>query len=334
MLINKCVLIIFCVEISFSYANENENIIEYENFEEFKKSINKSYLHTYDEVRSREAFEENQAAVREHNTLYKAGKSSFRLRTNVMADMSNESYLKSFLRLVNSKRFQNVDHYSEIVGSPLMQATPESVDWRKKGFITLPDNQKTCGSCYAFSIAESIEGQVFKRTGRILNLSPQQIVDCSVSHGNQGCTGGSLRNTLRYLQDTGGLMRSKDYKYVSKKGSCQFVPELAVVNVTSWAILPAKDEKAIEAAVAHIGPIAVSINARPKTFQLYSDGIYDDDSCSSTSVNHAMMVIGYTKNYWILKNWWGELWGENGYMKLAKGRNLCGIANYAAYAVV
>lgn len=80
--------------------------------------------------------------------------------------------------------------------------------------------------------------------------------------------------------------------------------------------------------------MAVSINARPRTFQLYSDGVYDDDSCSSNSVNHAMMVIGYSKDYWILKNWWGELWGEDGYMRIAKGKNLCGIANYAAYAIV
>ena len=90
------------------------------------------------------------------------------------------------------------------------------MDWRDKGFKTDPDNQGTCGSCYAFTIAQSIEGQIFKRTGRILKLSSQQIVDCSTSHGNQGCIGGSLRNTLRYLQDTNGLMLDKDYKYVSK----------------------------------------------------------------------------------------------------------------------
>lgn len=169
-----------------------------------------------------------------------------------------------------------------------MDNVPNSLDWRKKGFVTPPFNQDTCGSCYAFSIAQSIEGQVFKRTGKVLGLSEQQIVDCSIPYGNQGCTGGSLRNTLNYLKETGGLMRSMDYKYVSKvinqwyllliaeicnaffqKGNCQFVKELAVVNVTSWSILPVRDESAIQAAVAHIGPVAVSINATPKTFQLY-----------------------------------------------------------------
>lgn len=51
-------------------------------------------------------------------------------------------------------------------------------------------------------------------------------------------------------------------------------------------------------------------------------------------MNHAMIVVGYTKDAWILKNWWGEHWGENGYMRLRRHKNLCGIANYVAYAKI
>lgn len=69
-------------------------------------------------------------------------------------------------------------------------------------------------------------------------------------------------------------------------------------------------------------------------YSYFSDGVYDDDSCPSDTVNHAMLVVGYTKHYWILKNWWGEMWGEDGYMRLRRGKNLCGIANYAAYSIV
>lgn len=65
-----------------------------------------------------------------------------------------------------------------------------------------------------------------------------------------------------------------------------------------------------------------------------SSGVYDDHSCSSSTVNHAMLVVGYTKDAWILKNWWGSHWGENGYMRLKRRVNRCGIANYAAYALV
>ncbi|KOX74122.1 Cathepsin K [Melipona quadrifasciata] len=63
-------------------------------------------------------------------------------------------------------------------------------------------------------------------------------------------------------------------------------------------------------------------------------GVYDDELCSSDMVNHAMVIVGYTPTEWILKNWWGDGWGEDGYMRLAKNKNRCGIANYAAYAKV
>lgn len=65
-----------------------------------------------------------------------------------------------------------------------------------------------------------------------------------------------------------------------------------------------------------------------------SKGVYDDYLCSSDTVNHAMLIVGYTPTEWILKNWWGDNWGENGYMRLAKHKNRCGIANYAAYVKV
>ncbi|ETN66649.1 hypothetical protein AND_001561 [Anopheles darlingi] len=98
-------------------------------------------------------------------------------------------------------------------------------------------------------------------------------------------------------------------------------------------ILP-KNEEALAYALWKVGPLPVSLNAAPKSFQLYSTGIYDDEAaCDNSKVNHAMLLIGYTKEYWILKNWWGS-WGEEGYMKLARGKNLCGISNYAGYVVV
>lgn len=115
---------------------------------------------------------------------------------------------------------------------------------------------------------------------------------------------------------------------------CRYNPALAVVNITSWAILPAKDEDALQQAIGAVGPVAVSINASPQTFQLYSDGIYSDEKCSSTTVNHAMLAVGYTEDYWILKNWWGVNWGDEGYMKIKRGVNMCGLANYAAYAII
>jgi cathepsin L len=71
----------------------------------------------------------------------------------------------------------------------------------------------------------------------------------------------------------------------------------------------------MKAVLNEVGPIAVSINASPRSFQLYSEGVYDDPDCSSSSVNHAMLLVGYTEEYWILKNWWGSRWGEKGKLR-------------------
>lgn len=72
---------------------------------------------------------------------------------------------------------------------------------------------------------------------------------------------------------------------------------------------------------------------KPDVF-VCSKGIYDDPNCSHHKVNHAMLIVGYTKDAWILKNWWGEHWGIDGYMYLRKGKNQCAIAKYVGYPVV
>lgn len=135
--------------------------------------------------------------------------------------------MKRYVRLIKSQRRKLFDHKYEqdrVGGISLFNLNdnynkknniPETMDWRDKGFITPANNQKSCGSCYAFSIAHSITGQIFKRTGKIVPLSEQQIVDCSVVLGNHGCSGGSLRNTLKYLELSKGLMREQDYPYTA-----------------------------------------------------------------------------------------------------------------------
>ncbi|CRK94177.1 CLUMA_CG007693, isoform A [Clunio marinus] len=294
----------------------------------------KNFSVSYREERHKKAFQENLDEIVKHNEAFKNGSSSFKISSNSLADLSNQQYLKHFVRLVDSD-FDEATDQENIVGAGLEHGDyPSRLDWREKGFVTKPMNQKSCGSCYAFSIGHSVEGQIFKRLNRIIELSTQQIVDCSTDYGNHGCAGGSLRTTLKYLQKSGGLMREVDYPYNAKQNKCAYDPDLAIVNITSWAILPRKNENVMKAILNEVGPIAVSINASLRTFQLYSKGIYDDKDCSSNTVNHAMLLIGYDEHSWILKNWWGRKWGEKGYMRIKRGVNMCGISNYAAYAVV
>ncbi|KAG8332584.1 hypothetical protein J6590_020093 [Homalodisca vitripennis] len=163
--------------------------------------------------------------------------------------------------------------------------------------------------------------------------SEQQIVDCSYETGNLGCQGGSVKNTMRYVKKN-GLMLDNVYPYTNKQTICKYRATSKIITISDWRLLPPHDEEALKVAVAQIGPVVVSINASPHTFMLYHNGVYHDKDCTSDKVNHAMLLVGYTKESWILKNWWSEHWGVNGYMYLSRGKNLCGVANFAAYAIL
>lgn len=122
------------------------------------------------EDRRRKAFEENLDKIRKHNEEFKNGKHSFKLSPNILADLTNQQYLRNYVRLIHSN-FDEINDQDYILGNQFdSNEYPSSLDWREKGFNTRPMNQKSCGSCYAFSIAHSIEGQLFKKLNRIIEL--------------------------------------------------------------------------------------------------------------------------------------------------------------------
>lgn len=146
-----------------------------------------------------------------------------------MADLSQMQYLKKYVHVKASPLVGGtydssflIEPDEKVVGSnhTFDDSIPDKWDWRELGF-KIPKEQKQCGSCYAFAVTSSIEGQVFKRTGKLIRLSEQQIIDCSTV--NLGCNGGFSRDTLRYVTSTkGGLMREKDYPYMASVIGLQF----------------------------------------------------------------------------------------------------------------
>ncbi|XP_077296079.1 cathepsin L4 [Arctopsyche grandis] len=297
-------------------------------WEKFKREFNKSYASTIHENKARAVWYENLAAIKHHNSL----NHTFQLRENHFSDMTLRQYLRTIVKLVKSEEHTHNETLPEHLRKHDIIIPPE-IDWRNSGFKPDIPSQRRCGACYAFTIAHAVQAQLLIAKGVWEPLSEQQIVDCSGHWGNYGCGGGSLRGALRYLEAY-GAMSYKDYPYEAKKSKCRWDKRRVRAKVTSWGLSPRGDEAALERAVALLGPIGVSINAAPRTFQLYHSGVYDDHTCSNKSVNHAVLIVGYSRTYWILLNWWGKHWGEKGYMKLKKGHNRCGIANYAAYVVM
>lgn len=218
---------------------------------------------------------------------------------------------------------------------------PDSIDWRDSlTSVRRIDDQKSCGSCYAFSALDSLEA-AYEIKGKKVDLSEQQIIDCTdmgsadVGYGNFGCQGGWMHNTFEFIQDK-GIDSEKNYRYrgvqldsclTKEKHLCK--PIVSYVNLTS--------EAEIKRAVAELGPVSVVIDAVHPAFFRYTNGIYDNPDCTS-STNHAVTVVGYgTENdtdYWIVKNSWGKVWGDKGFVKIIRGKNMCGIGNIGSIPIL
>ena len=80
------------------------------------------------------------------------------------------------------------------------------------------------------------------------------------------------------------------------------------------------------------------MDASSASFQLHVSGIYDDKNCG-TMTNHAINVVGYGFDgegdssilYWICRNCWGNSWGEDGYFRIFRGNNECGISTQIGF---
>jgi len=67
---------------------------------------------------------------------------------------------------------------------------------------------------------------------------------------------------------------------------------------------------------------------------MYSGGVATLDDCPDDQLDHGVVAVGYTSEYWIVRNSWGPEWGESGYIRLSREGNVCGILNTASFPVV
>ncbi|XP_014286296.1 cathepsin L isoform X2 [Halyomorpha halys] len=185
----------------------------------------------------------------------------------------------------------------------------------------------------------ALEAQHFLKTGKLISLSEQNLIDCSGEYGNEGCIGGLMDWAFQYVVDNKGVDTENSYPYEESEKACRFKTRDVGTKATAYAIIPEGDERALQEAVATIGPISAGVDGTHYSFEYYKGGLYYEQNCSQR-VSHAVLIVGYGTNnkgqdYWILKNSWKETWGEGGYMRLARNRgNHCGVTNRASYPLL
>lgn len=313
---------------------------QFENsWDSFKTTHNKQYDSQEEETVRKAIFRSNIKHIEMHNYLNDKGAKTFRLEVNQYTDMAN----KEFVSVMNGFSMPNKTkehHRPATYMSPLSPvAVPDTVDWRKEGYVTEVKNQGQCGSCWSFSATGALEGQHFRQTGKLVSLSEQNLVDCSVAWGNNGCNGGLMDYAFQYIKDNAGVDTENTYPYLAQDGTCHYKASDSGATDAGYTDMPQGDEEKLKEALATVGPISIAIDASQPSFQLYSTGVYVDDACSPSRLDHGVLLVGYGtldgQDYWLVKNSWGPEWGNEGYIYMARNRdNQCGVASSASYPLV
>lgn len=256
---------------------------------------------------------------------------------NLLADLTKEEYRGKYLTY---KEPENVEIPSERLfnGDAMNQEVAPYVNWVERGAVNKIEAQGRCGSCWAFVALVSVEG-AWKISGRQLEkFSEQQLVDCATE--SDGCGGGWMEYGYNHIIKAGGVMRRSDYPYLAKEnGNCLIEESKFVGKLKDYMYIPKWDCSTMVKAL-NINPLAAAIDAG--YMEWYQSGVYSVDYCGDKP-NHAVSIVGYGdewktgQDYWLVRNTFGENWGEGGYIRMdrnaQRSTGLCGICTRTSFAL-
>merc|ERR1711890_766 len=320
----RVLIILALVALASAWKIRTKGTFERSEFEAYKAKYNKSFPAEEENMRH-ENYLRAIAEINKHNAEYDQGMHTWFMGENNFLDWTEaerearNGYRKGMIPN-NGKMFVPTG------------TAPDAVDWREKGAVQHVKDQGACGSCWAFGTVGALEGQQFLVNGNLPDCSEQQLVDCDKQ--SSGCNGGLELWAYEYIikQGSHGLDTQSSYPYTARDGHCDKSKtgddKDVCVTISGQTAIP-QSEDALQKAIASVGPVNVGVYA--STWSHYSGGIFDE-SCNG-GINHAVLGVGYDTNegYWIIKNSWGTSWGEEGYIRLVMGKDMCSCADDCLY---
>jgi len=307
-------LVLVAVANALVYTPSRRGLTLEAQFDEYTRFWNKTYSHVERAARL-ENFKMNAAKITKMNAQTKARGYGASFGFTKFSDWSEREQLSinGFLPVEKKPR--------PAVHQPRANPTIP-IDWVAQGKTTPVKDQGQCGSCWAFSTAETIESALLMAGKKVQPLSPQEVVDCDSN--DQGCGGGYPQEAIGWVKDQGGLDTDQCYPYTAQDGTCASSQCTPFGNINT--VVPiGQDEQETYDALKKYGPL--SIGADASAWSNYNGGVLTADQCGS-NVDHAIQLTGYSPDqggYWIVRNSWGSDWGINGFIWLEYGKNTCGM---------
>ncbi|XP_044496468.1 zingipain-2-like [Mangifera indica] len=258
-----------------------------------------------------EVFKQNLGLIEKFN---KEGNRSYKLGINRFSDLTQQEFVALHTG------YENVS----------LEEIPRSLDWRRRGAVTPVKNQGNCGSCWAFSAAAALEGLVKLKYGYLVSLSEEQLKDC-IPYGDGLCSGNWPSKAFEYITKNGGISSFNNYPYYPRQRYCTWAPSVPGTQIRGYEIVPPNEMSMLKAVAMQ--PLSITLSAGSPAFRFYSSGILDED-CYIEEIDHAVTLVGYGTSedgidYWLVKNSWGEAWGERGYVRIKRNsadpRGTCGV---------
>eukprot|EP01111_Echinosteliopsis_oligospora_P002707 TRINITY_DN1412_c0_g1_i1.p1 TRINITY_DN1412_c0_g1~~TRINITY_DN1412_c0_g1_i1.p1 ORF type:complete len:376 (-),score=95.92 TRINITY_DN1412_c0_g1_i1:35-1141(-) len=328
------VLLVVCALAIVSNAKTTWDLLDGYSFEMYVAEYKKVYTTEEEYHRREKIFNDNLAVVLKHNSepfhTYKQG-------VNHLSDRTTEEFRKllGYKSEGSSHKKRATAVHPTYISA--VEELPTSVDWRTKGVVTPVKDQGQCGSCWSFGTAETIESHYALSGQPLTVLSEQQILDCVPNTndcgGQGGCQGGTPEIAYEKLIAMGGLASEWQYPYVSYFGTdyqCHFNATVTkpVAVLKDYVVLDSNNYTSVLNALATIGPLAINVDAA--AWQGYEVGVFSGCNANTTDIDHVVQLVGYgtdtiNGDYWLVRNSWTPLWGESGYIRLARQPALCGI---------